>query len=104
AAGFEVIYADGGASALAYLGERGAAGAIDAILLDFDLGDMTGMELLAAKAAQPALAHIPVVFVTADSRAPAVAAASGCDCLGKPLEMDDLMAVLERQVSRLWPR
>jgi CheY-like chemotaxis protein len=100
AAGFDVARADGGRSALDYLRERGGAEAADVILLDFAMGDMTGVDFLAAKASNPALERIPVVFVTADCRAPAAAAASGCDCLGKPLEMDDLMAAIERRMRR----
>ncbi len=98
AAGFRVTCADGGRSALAYLREEGGASATDAILLDYAMGDMSGAEFLAERATQPALAAIPVVLVTADGRAPQAAAASGCDCLRKPLEMDDLVASIERHV------
>jgi CheY-like chemotaxis protein len=99
AMGFEVACAPGGRSALDYLRDHGGPDAADVILLDYAMGDMTGVDFLAAKASQPALAPIPVVFVTADGRAPAVAAAAGHDCLGKPLEMDDLVAAIERQTS-----
>jgi CheY-like chemotaxis protein len=101
AAGFRVTCVEGGKSALAYLRERGGAEATDAILLDFALEDMTGTEFLAERAAQPELARIPVVLVTADSHAAQVAAQEGCECLLKPLEMDDLMASLERQLGAL---
>jgi CheY-like chemotaxis protein len=99
AAGFQVTRAEGGRSALAYLRDRGGAEHTDAILLDFDMGDMTGTEFLAQRAAQPALARIPVVFITTDARAPQAAAESGCDYLRKPFEMDDLVASIERQLG-----
>jgi CheY-like chemotaxis protein len=98
AAGFEVAVVDGGASALDYLQQRGGAGAPDVILLDFAMPGMTGAELQATLARRPALARIPVVFVTADTHAPATAAASDCVCLGKPLDLDDLLAALDRQM------
>jgi CheY-like chemotaxis protein len=100
AAGFDAAYADGGQAALDYLRANGGTEAADVILLDYVMGDMTGAEFLAAKASDPDLAPIPVVFVTGDRRARAAAAAWGHDCLVKPLEIDDLMAVIARQARR----
>jgi CheY-like chemotaxis protein len=97
AAGFEVECADGGRTALAYLHDHGGPDAVDVILLDYALGDMTAVDFLAKKAREPALAPIPIVFLTGDGRASSFAAASGHDCLGKPTEVDDLLAALDRQ-------
>ena len=99
AAGFEVARAEAGQRALDYLLAQDGTEAPDAILLDFSMGDMTGTDFLAMKAAWPALAHIPVILVSGDCRAAAAAAAAACECLGKPLDLDDLLAALERQTS-----
>jgi CheY-like chemotaxis protein len=100
AAGFDVACADGGQAALDHLREHGGPQAADVILLDYAMGDMTGTDFVAAKASDPELASIPVVFVTGDGRARAAAAAWGHDCMVKPLEIDDLVAVISRRARR----
>ncbi|TMD38084.1 MAG: response regulator [Chloroflexi bacterium] len=72
------------------------------ILMDLSLPEMNGWEATRALKADPALAQIPVVAVTAHAmvgdRENAIAA--GCaDCLTKPYELEQLIALVERYVG-----
>jgi CheY-like chemotaxis protein len=72
------------------------------VLMDLSLPEMNGWEATRALKADPALASIPVVAITAhamvgDSDA---AIAAGCaECLTKPYEISDLVALVERYVG-----
>lgn len=72
------------------------------ILMDLSLPEMNGWEATRALKANPSLASIPVVAITAhamvgDSDA---AIAAGCvECLTKPYEIDQLVAVVQRYVG-----
>jgi len=81
------------------------AGALEPglILMDLSLPEMNGWEATRALKADPALAHIPVVAITAHAmvgdRETAIAA--GCaECLTKPYELEELIALAERYVGR----
>ena len=71
------------------------------ILMDLSLPEMNGWEATRALKADPTLAPIPVVAITAhamvgDSDA---ALAAGCaECLTKPYELDELIALVQRYV------
>jgi two-component system, cell cycle response regulator DivK len=72
------------------------------ILMDLSLPEMNGWEATRALKADPALAKIPVVAITAHAmvgdRETAIAA--GCaECLTKPYEIGDLVALVERFVG-----
>src|SRR6202022_3176019 len=72
------------------------------ILMDLSLPEMNGWEPTRALRAVPALSHIPVVAITAHAmvgdRETAIAA--GCaECLTKPYELDDLIALVERYIG-----
>ena len=72
------------------------------ILMDLSLPEMNGWEATRALKADPALAHIPVVAITAHAmvgdRETAIAA--GCaECLTKPYELGDLIALVERYLG-----
>src|ERR1700716_3376567 len=69
------------------------------ILMDLSLPEMNGWEATRALKADPALAAIPVVAVTAHAmvgdRESAIAA--GCaECVTKPYEIEDLIRVIQR--------
>ncbi len=69
------------------------------ILMDLSLPEVNGWEATRQLKADPALAHIPVVAITAHAmvgdRESAIAA--GCvECLTKPYELSDLLAIAER--------
>ena len=73
------------------------------ILMDLSLPEMNGWEATRALKADPKLAHIPVVAITAHAmvgdRETAIAA--GCtECLTKPYELEELIALVERYVGR----
>ena len=77
------------------------------ILMDLSLPEMNGWEAARAIKADPALAHIPVVAITAHAmvgdRESAIAA--GCaECLTKPYEIADLIALVERYLGPAQPQ
>src|SRR5437868_12253277 len=72
------------------------------ILMDLSLPEMNGWEATRALKANPELAHIPVVAITAHAMVgdQETAIAAGCaECLTKPYELDDLIALVERYVG-----
>ena len=95
-AGWDVAHADSLAAARAALqGE-----APDLLLVDLHLPDGRGEELIAEVRAIPALAHLPVVAVTADATAATLQAAraAGADAvITKPIDVPHFHATL-RQV------
>lgn len=62
-----------------------------AVFLDQCMPRLDGASVLAAMSADPALADIPVVWMSGERRQPPAAAAM---CLQKPFEVSDLAAVL----------
>jgi two-component system, cell cycle response regulator DivK len=72
------------------------------ILMDLSLPEMNGWEATRALKADPALAGIPVVAVTAHAMVgdKETALAAGCaECLTKPYELDELIVVVERYLG-----
>src|ERR1700731_4536178 len=77
------------------------------ILMDLSLPEMNGWEATRALKADPALAAIPVVAVTAHAmvgdRETAIAA--GCaECVTKPYELEELVAVVQRYIGPAQPK
>lgn len=69
------------------------------ILMDLSLPEMNGWEATRQLKADPALADIPVVAITAHAMVGdrESALASGCaECLTKPYELAELVAIAER--------
>ena len=94
--GYEVATAGGGNEALEWLRREKAP---SLILLDFHLPEMTGAEFLEIRRKQPALAEVPVVLMTADSRTLDDAACHGADALiKKPMSREVLVATLRALV------
>ena len=69
------------------------------ILLDLMMPGMSGWEFRAAQLANPMLAGIPVVVVTANTPTVAVHALSDVEIVPKPFALDTLLAVVERYVG-----
>jgi len=72
------------------------------ILMDLSLPEMNGWEATRALKADAALAPIPVVAITAHAMVGdrEAALAAGCaECLTKPYELEDLIALVERYVG-----
>jgi two-component system, cell cycle response regulator DivK len=77
------------------------------ILMDLSLPEMNGWEATRALKADPKLAHIPVVAITAHAMVGdrETAIASGCaECLTKPYELAELLALVERYVGPAQPQ
>jgi two-component system, chemotaxis family, chemotaxis protein CheY len=97
-AGFEVALAADGLEALALL--RGGLRP-GVILLDLMMPRMNGFEFRAAQRAEPALAKIPVLVLTADRRARAREAELAAEAyLAKPADVNELIEVLARLLGR----
>lgn len=95
--GFEVLICSSGAQALAQI--KGFAP--DLILLDVVMPGMDGPTTFAALRADPATAHIPVVFLTANARPAEVAsymALGAIDVVAKPF----MPMTLAAQIQRIW--
>ena len=91
-------FADTGADAL----RRVAALAPAAILLDFMLPDMTGVDVCRALAADPRTQSIPILVVTAKDeriRHDFQAFPSVIDFIGKPFSPPDLIARIDRAIA-----
>ena len=88
--GFLVEEAQDGASGLA-----AAAGLPDVVLLDVQLPDVDGPELLRALRADPRTAALPVVFLTGERGGEqSLTAAGALGVLHKPLDLDSFADVL----------
>lgn len=94
---YNILEADNGHDALDIMRERGEDG-IDAVLLDLHMPGQTGFDVLAEKQANPAIADIPVIVITADSVTAAevhALDAGAADFLTKPIEPE----IMRRRVS-----
>jgi CheY-like chemotaxis protein len=90
--GFDVVSAENGERALAYLR---SAPKPAVILLDLMMPRMNGWEFRAVQRADPRLTSIPVVIVSGDGHAETSAATLGATaCLVKPIDFDKLVEVL----------
>jgi CheY-like chemotaxis protein len=90
-AGYGVDVADNGVVALQRLREH----PIDAIVLDLMMPVMDGIEFLARRRCDPAIAGIPVIVMTAQ-HLPTVTDVVAI--LRKPFALDELLAVMARGV------
>jgi CheY-like chemotaxis protein len=88
AEGYSVGCAGDGAQALDAL----ASTATDAVLLDLNMPVMTGHEFLGRRAADPRLAKIPVIILSAS--ASLLEATAGTSLLAKPFDIEALLAML----------
>jgi CheY-like chemotaxis protein len=96
--GYRVAVASDGAEALATLHD-GTKPSL--IILDMWMPKMGGMEFRAAQLAEPDLAGIPVVVVTAGGVAPREMAQLGLAyVLRKPIDLDVLLRVVRRLSAR----
>ncbi len=106
--GFDVEVAHFGADALARILRE----APDLVLSEIRIPVMTGFELLRRlRAVSPRSARIPFVFLAAppDHGARVACARLGCACVSKPIDVDQLVAILETRLARatrteLWLR
>jgi CheY-like chemotaxis protein len=92
--GYQVEQAENGKQALDWL-ERPGQAQPRLILLDLMMPVMSGLQFHEALLARPALASIPVVFLSADARAKEKLP-RGVEYLGKPMELATMLALLRR--------
>lgn len=91
--GYQVVSAGNGAEALTYLRSQPAP---RAILLDLMMPVMDGWAFRAEQQRDPALAHIPVIVVSAGADCAKDAKAMGAaNCLRKPLDIESLVETIE---------
>ena len=91
--GYQVVAAAGGAEAM----ERARSSAIDVVVSDVLMPGIDGLELCKRFRADPALAPIPFLFVTArnvDERLSATLAEIGDGIILKPFEPARLLALI----------
>lgn len=97
AEGFQTLEAAGGHEALDLLRR---ARDVAVILLDLRMPDMSGTDLVKQLKGDAALARIPVIVMSGDNAARAIAASIGADgCLVKPIELAMLLATADRYTS-----
>jgi CheY-like chemotaxis protein len=98
--GYRVDAAEHGADALARLagGERPSL-----LLLDLIMPVMNGAELVERVRAEPRLAGVPMVLMTAAIAAPGASLPAVDATLVKPFDLDDLLAAVERLAPRAAP-
>jgi CheY-like chemotaxis protein/HPt (histidine-containing phosphotransfer) domain-containing protein len=97
-AGATVLVAATGAEALGLLGEQ----PVDCVLMDIQMPEMDGLEALRCIRADPALAHLPVIALTANARREEREQyiAAGMDgFISKPIEPAALYEMLARLLS-----
>jgi CheY-like chemotaxis protein len=95
--GFSVVTASDGRDALEKL--KRTPGIPCVILLDLMMPVMTGPQLYAELKADPQLAPIPVVVVSADGDVRKKAAALSGEYLAKPLRFDTVLDVVNRHCA-----
>jgi CheY-like chemotaxis protein len=93
--GYRVVGAPDGAAALAFL--RSAESRPVVMLLDLMMPGMNGAEFRAEQIKDPALATIPVILLSADSRLEEkYADLGGAGFLRKPIKLDALLDTVAR--------
>ncbi|MBV0934010.1 chemotaxis response regulator CheY [Marinobacterium weihaiense] len=91
--------ADDGKTALPILKQ----GSVDFLITDWNMPEMTGIDLLKTVRADPSLAHIPVLMVTAEAKREQIIAAAQAGVNGyvvKPFTA----AVLKEKIDKIFER
>jgi CheY-like chemotaxis protein len=92
--GYEMIEASDGQQALDYLRTHPLP---PVVLLDWNMAPLNGQQFMTEVVKDPSLSEIPVILLTADSRAPEKSKAHRfAGYLVKPLDLDALFDVLAR--------
>ena len=98
--GHEVVEAENGRAAMDLL-EADAASGIDVVLLDLEMPEMDGYETLRRIKGADALAHLPVIVISANSETlNPFERRAVTSVLPKPFEVDALVAAVEAAAAR----
>lgn len=93
--GYQVQMAGHGGEALSQL--RAGGGAPSLILLDLMMPEVSGWDFLALQQKDAAISRIPVVLMSASSKAPAQGEVPGTvDAIKKPFKVEQLLEVVGR--------
>lgn len=96
-AGYEVIEAASGQEAFDILKK----GYVDLILLDLNLGDMNGMDILKTVRRQDALLPVIIVSSVTNHDSKLAGFSTGCDdYITKPFYVDELLARIQRMLEK----
>jgi DNA-binding response OmpR family regulator len=98
--GFKVSEAENGAAALEQLG---AGGQYHLVVLDLNMPELNGAEVLGRLRSNAATADLPVVMLTGSADAELQATLpdqSAADCIRKPLDPSDFVARIKAVVPR----
>lgn len=95
--GYRVMLAVNGRQALERA--RAAEAPPDLILLDYMMPVMNGAETFAALQADPALASIPVILMSAVAPPPVRALFPGDAYLEKPFQLEELLAAIAKRIG-----
>ena len=88
--------AENGDAAFAMLKQK----PVDAVISDYDMPVMNGIELVKAMRNDPALRHIPVVIVSATPGLELVALSAGVDAyMPKPPKIDEVLKAIEQAIE-----
>jgi CheY-like chemotaxis protein len=91
-AGYEVIPAESGADALAFLARERPS----LVLLDLKMADMDGYEVLSMIELQPALQGVPIVVISGQ---PPSSMPGSVPNLRKPVRMEELLAAVRQHAA-----
>ena len=94
--GYAVTMADSARNIL----ERISDEAVDLVLLDIEMPDMSGWDVLEELKADPELSAIPVVMVTIVDHEALGLARGAANYLMKPIDRDRLAVVLDKHCAR----
>ena len=94
--GFDVVPVDGGTAAASVLSDEGHD--IEVVVLDIQMPELDGWEVLARIRSEPATAELPVVVCTVKGRdhdIDRVYASGGNAYVGKPFDIAELVEALQ---------
>jgi CheY-like chemotaxis protein len=97
---YQVIPCTSGKRALEVLGELPQGQLPAMILLDLMMPDIDGVEFTQLLRRKQTWNAIPLVLLTASTRAEQIAGSLKIPCLKKPIELDSLMEVVDRYAAR----
>lgn len=100
--GIEAVIAENGQVALTLL-ESDSEGSFDLVLMDIMMPIMDGYEAMRRIRANKSLANLPIIGLSAlaaDEIREKCEEAGANDCIGKPVDRDELLAILDQYILK----